>query len=104
MFRKTLGAWMGAALIAASTLACSQSDPGVTTAVKSKLAADDVVKSFLQHTRAGDLGLNSPDDRFTVIEVECLGACGFPTPVMINEEFIDSVTPETVPEILARLP
>ena len=46
MFRKSLGAWLGAAVIAASTLACSQSDPGVTTAVKSKLAADDVVKSY----------------------------------------------------------
>lgn len=75
-----------------------------TTSPCQVCGADDVVKAFLQHTRAGDLGLTSPDDRFTVIEVECLGACGFPTPVMINEEFIDSVTPETVPEILARLP
>ncbi len=65
--------------------------------------ADDVVKAFLQHTRTGELGLTSDDDRYTVIEVECLGACGFPTPVMINEEFIESVSPETVPEILAKL-
>jgi hyperosmotically inducible periplasmic protein len=28
------------------TIACSQSDPGVTTAVKSKLAADDTVKAY----------------------------------------------------------
>ena len=34
-----------------------------------------------------------------MIEVECLGACGFATPVMINDEFIESVTPETVPDI-----
>ncbi|MEO8194831.1 MAG: NADH-quinone oxidoreductase subunit NuoE [Gemmatimonadales bacterium] len=66
--------------------------------------AEDVVKAFLQHTRTGELGLTSADDRYTVIEVECLGACGFATPVMINEQFIESVTPETVPEILARLP
>ncbi len=66
--------------------------------------AEDVVKSFLQHTKTGELGITSPDNRFTVIEVECLGACGFPTPVMINEEFIESVTPETVPDILAKLP
>jgi NADH-quinone oxidoreductase E subunit len=65
--------------------------------------AEDVVKSFLQHTRTGELGITSADDKYTVIEVECLGACGFPTPVMINEEFIESVTPEKVPEILARL-
>ncbi len=66
--------------------------------------AEDVVKAFLQHTRTGDLGITSADNKFTVIEVECLGACGFATPVMINEEFIESVTPETVPAILARLP
>jgi NADH:ubiquinone oxidoreductase subunit E len=47
--------------------------------------------------------VTSADGKFTVIEVECLGACGFPTPVMINEEFVESVTPEKVPQLLARL-
>src|SRR5206468_3422064 len=49
-----------------------------------------------------ELGVTSPDGKFTVIEVECLGACGFATPVMVNEEFIESVTPEGVPGLLAR--
>ncbi len=66
--------------------------------------AEDVVKSFLQHTKAGELGVPSPDNKYAVIEVECLGACGFATPVMINEEFLESVTPDKVPTILARLP
>jgi NADH dehydrogenase (ubiquinone) flavoprotein 2 len=66
--------------------------------------AEDVVKSFLEHTGCGELGVTSSEGRYTVIEVECLGACGFPTPVMINEQFIESVTPERVPEILAALP
>src|SRR3954469_25803978 len=39
--------------------------------------AEDVVKALLKHTGAGELGQTSPDGRFTVIEVECLGACGF---------------------------
>src|SRR5258706_12428932 len=30
----------------AMTVACSQSDPGITTAVKTKLAADDTVKAY----------------------------------------------------------
>jgi NADH:ubiquinone oxidoreductase subunit E len=66
--------------------------------------ADDVVRAFLQHTKSTDLGVTSKDGRYTVIEVECLGACGFPTPVMINEEFIESVTADKVPAILAGLP
>jgi NADH:ubiquinone oxidoreductase subunit E len=62
-----------------------------------------VVKAFLRHTRCGELGVPSPDGRFQVIEVECLGACGFATPIMINADFVESVTPERVPEILAAL-
>ena len=65
--------------------------------------AEDVVKALLTHTGAVELGQTSPDGKFTVIEVECLGACGFATPIMINEEFVESVTPEKVPELLARL-
>jgi NADH:ubiquinone oxidoreductase subunit E len=34
--------------------------------------------------------------------VECLGACGFATPVMVNDDFIESVTPEKVPALLER--
>jgi hyperosmotically inducible protein len=36
----------GTAALAFMTVACSQSDPGITTAVKSKLAADDTVKAY----------------------------------------------------------
>jgi NADH-quinone oxidoreductase E subunit len=66
--------------------------------------ADKVVGAFLTHTGCKELGLTSPDGKYTVIEVECLGACGFATPVQINEEYVESVTPEKVPEILASLP
>jgi NADH:ubiquinone oxidoreductase subunit E len=62
-----------------------------------------VVNAFLKHTTCGELGVTSEDGRFTVIEVECLGACGFATPVMINSDFIESVTPEKVPDLLSKL-
>jgi NADH-quinone oxidoreductase E subunit len=65
--------------------------------------AEDVVKSLLQHTGCEDLGLTSADGKFTVIEVECLGACGFATPIMINNDFVESVTPDSVPRILSEL-
>jgi NADH-quinone oxidoreductase E subunit len=74
-----------------------------TTTPCNVCGAEDVVKSLLQHTGCGELGLTSDDGRFTVIEVECLGACGFATPIMINNEFVESVTPESVPRILADL-
>ncbi len=46
MFGKRIGTLLGAAAIAMTTVACSATDPGLTTAVKSKLAADDTVKSY----------------------------------------------------------
>jgi len=64
--------------------------------------ADKVVESLLTQTGCVDLGATSPDGRFTVIEVECLGACGFATPIMVNDDFIESVTPEKVPQILTQ--
>ncbi len=64
--------------------------------------AEDVVKRFLEQTGCGELGVTSADGKYTVIEVECLGACGFATPVMVNSDFIESVTPEKVPEILRQ--
>ena len=74
-----------------------------TTSPCNVCGAEDVVRAFLRHTGCEELGVTSEDGRFTVIEVECLGACGFPTPVLINQQFIESVTPEAVPEILGGL-
>ncbi|GAC1650508.1 MAG: NADH-quinone oxidoreductase subunit NuoE [Gemmatimonadaceae bacterium] len=65
--------------------------------------AEDVVRALLRHTGCHELGVTSADGRFTVIEVECLGACGFATPVMINGDFFESVTADRVPDLLARL-
>jgi NADH-quinone oxidoreductase E subunit len=73
-----------------------------TTTPCNLCGAEEVVKAFLQHTHCGELGATSPDGKYTVIEVECLGACGFATPVMIGDEFIESVTPEKVPELLRK--
>lgn len=74
-----------------------------TTSPCNVCGAENVVGAFLQQTGCGELGITSADGRYTVIEVECLGACGFATPVMINEAFVESVTPEKVPQILAGL-
>src|SRR5512142_1490114 len=62
-----------------------------TTSPCNICGAEDVVKALLQATGCGELGATSPDGRFTVIEVECLGACGFPTPILIDDDFIESV-------------
>ncbi len=74
-----------------------------TTSPCAVCGADDVVRAFLAQTGSGELGATSADGRFTVIEVECLGACGFATPVMINDTFVESVTADAVPGIVGGL-
>jgi NADH-quinone oxidoreductase E subunit len=63
---------------------------------------EEVMHAFLEHTGT-ESGEISADGLYTVIEVECLGACGFPTVVQINEKFYENVKPADVPAILAEL-
>ncbi len=64
--------------------------------------ADEVLAAFLDET-ATELGDTSADGNFTVVEAECLAACGFPTCVQINERYFEDVSVDDVPQILKRL-
>jgi len=73
-----------------------------TTTPCNVCGAEGVVEAFLKATGAKAAGETSPDGKWTVVEVECLGACGFATPVMINDEFVEGVSAATVPALVAR--
>ncbi len=73
-----------------------------TTSPCNICGAEAVVQALLETTGARELGATSPDGKWTVIEVECLGACGFATPVLIDDDFIESVTPDRVAEIVKK--
>ncbi len=73
-----------------------------TTSPCGLCGAEEVLAAILEQTGCEELGRTSPDGRFTVQEVECLGACGFATPILIDDDFIESVTPERVAGILER--
>lgn len=64
--------------------------------------ADEVLETFLRYTDA-ELGETSKDGNFTVIEAECLAACGFPTCVQINSRYYENVTPADVSQIIEHL-
>lgn len=64
--------------------------------------SDDVLEAFLNATGT-ELGQTSADGNFTVMEVECLAGCGFPTTVQINSQYFENVTAKDVPDILERL-
>ena len=63
---------------------------------------DEVLAAILEETGT-ELGETSEDGLFTVMEVECLAACGFPTAVQVNSRYFENVTPADVPALLQRL-
>ncbi|HMG18407.1 MAG TPA: NAD(P)H-dependent oxidoreductase subunit E [Gemmatimonadales bacterium] len=73
-----------------------------TTSPCNICGAEGVVKALLEQTGAGDAGATSPDGKWTIVEVECLGACGFATPVLINDDFIENVTADKVADLVRK--
>jgi len=57
----------------------------------------NTIKEHLGGIRAGD---TTKDGKFTVIEVECQGACSNAPMVAINDDFYEDLTPETTRKIL----
>ena len=49
-------------------------------------------------------GETTPDKRFSLSEVECLGSCGTAPMFQINFDYHENLTPEKVDEILDSLP
>jgi NADH-quinone oxidoreductase subunit E len=48
-------------------------------------------------------GETSPDQRYTLMEVECLGSCGTSPVVQINEKYYEDLTLEKIDAILDSL-
>jgi len=48
-------------------------------------------------------GETSPDKKYTLLEVECLGSCGTSPVVQINEEYYEDLTPDKLDRILDSL-
>ncbi|MGA2622784.1 MAG: NADH-quinone oxidoreductase subunit NuoE [Bacteroidota bacterium] len=48
-------------------------------------------------------GETTPDKKFTVTEVECLGSCGTAPMMQVNDEYYEGLTTEAVDKLLAEL-
>jgi NADH-quinone oxidoreductase subunit E len=68
----------------------------------SLLGADNLV-DYLAEKLGIEPGETTPDKKFTLSRVECLGACERAPCMMINFNYYGDITPEKVDEILASL-
>ncbi|MFO1518133.1 MAG: NADH-quinone oxidoreductase subunit NuoE [bacterium] len=49
------------------------------------------------------VGETTPDGRFSLVEVECLGSCGTAPMLQLNDDFHENLTVERIDEILKGL-
>ncbi len=67
------------------------------------LRGSEDIRAHLMKSLSIEPGGTSEDGRFTLVEVECLGACGTAPAMMINDDYHENLTPARVNEILETL-
>eukprot|EP00587_Corethron_hystrix_P012889 CAMPEP_0113309548 /NCGR_PEP_ID=MMETSP0010_2-20120614/7545_1 /TAXON_ID=216773 ORGANISM="Corethron hystrix, Strain 308" /NCGR_SAMPLE_ID=MMETSP0010_2 /ASSEMBLY_ACC=CAM_ASM_000155 /LENGTH=170 /DNA_ID=CAMNT_0000164817 /DNA_START=433 /DNA_END=945 /DNA_ORIENTATION=+ /assembly_acc=CAM_ASM_000155 len=61
--------------------------------------AGDIKKTITEHLGIED-GETTPDGLFTLLEVECLGACANAPMIQLNDDYYECLTPKTTIELL----
>src|SRR6478609_5055138 len=51
-----------------------------------------------------EVGETTPDGRFTLVELECLGACGTAPVALVNEALYEELTPQKLQQLIDKLP
>ncbi len=67
------------------------------------LAGADEIVDHLSRKYQIKAGETTPDGRFTLLKVECLGACGTAPVVQINDDYYEKVSTEKLNRILDKL-
>ena len=75
----------------------------VCTNVSCMLRGSDKILSSVEKACGTKLGSTSSDGKFTISEVECMGACGGAPMLAIGEEYHEHLTPEKTEQLLAGL-
>jgi NADH-quinone oxidoreductase subunit E len=63
----------------------------------------DEVFSYISKKLGIKNGETTSDEKFTLMKVECLGACGNAPMMQINDDYFENLTPESVDEVLDKL-
>ena len=75
----------------------------VCTNIACQLNGSDRIMSHLQKRLGVKPGETTVGGKFTLKEVECLGACGGAPMMMVDKTYYENLTPEKVDEILNQM-
>ena len=75
----------------------------VCTNLSCSLLGSEHIVERLRQKLGIDVGETTPDGRFTLMTVECLGSCGTAPMMQVNDEYHENLTEERLDQILAEL-
>jgi NADH-quinone oxidoreductase E subunit len=75
----------------------------VCTNISCMLCNAEEIVAHLTRRLGIKIGETSADNRYTLLEVECLGSCGTSPVIQINEEYHEELTPDKLDRILDSL-
>lgn len=73
------------------------------TNVSCMICGSDNILDYLEQRLGIGFGETTPDGRFSLKEVECLGACGGAPMMQIHNKYYENLTKDRIEEILAGL-
>jgi NADH-quinone oxidoreductase subunit E len=75
----------------------------VCTNISCQLCNAEGIMTHLNDKLGIKPGETTPDGKYTLLEVECLGYCGTSPVVQINEDYYEELTPEKLDKVLDGL-
>ncbi len=68
----------------------------------SLMGAEHIVE-YLKKKLSIGVGETTPDNKFTLVKVECLGSCDTAPMMQVNDDYYENLTPEEIDRILDSL-
>jgi NADH-quinone oxidoreductase E subunit len=76
----------------------------VCTNISCSLLGAEHLVAYIGRKLGIEPGETTPDGKFTLLEVECLGSCGTAPMMQVNDRYYESLTEEKVDHILELVP
>jgi len=74
----------------------------VCTNISCSLLGAEHIVDYISNRLGIEVGQTTPDGRFTLLTVECLGSCGTAPMMQIDETYYEDLTEEKIDRILAE--
>lgn len=75
----------------------------VCTNISCSLLGAEHIVDYLSRKLGVGVGQTTPDGKFTLLTVECLGSCGTAPMMQVDEAYYENLTEEKIDRVLAEL-